>query len=268
MHARRMGRVTRRAIVGRIPHRYYARFSASHSHLPTFHFPSSVTRRVDSVPAILYQLMPGIESGTAAARLIFGHANPSGKLPVTFPVSMNDTWLSSTPGAPMDPARYPGTDRGKGWLEADYDESLLFGYRYYDALGTSPLFEFGRGLSYSTFEYSELAVAGTVSAAGSSNATVYATLCNAAGPAGAEVAQLYVGFPAAAGEPPKLLKGFAKQWLESGACTGLRFPLTADDLSIWSLEAGTFVTLPGTYTLMLGSSSRDIRLTGSLTVTA
>ena len=100
----------------------------------------------------------------------------------------------------------------------------------------------------------------------SSSATVYATVCNTAGPAGAEVAQLYLGFPAAANEPPKLLKGFQKIALGPGACGGVSFPVKASDLWIWDVVSQSWQLTPGAYTVSVGSSSRDIRLTGSFTV--
>jgi beta-glucosidase len=126
---------------------------------------------------------------------------------------------------------------------------------------------FGHGLSYSTFTYSALAVSGTVTP--TSGAVVYATVCNSAvGPAGAEVAQLYLGFPPAAGEPPKLLKGFQKVALGAGACGGVGFPLAAADLQTWDVNAQAWTLTPGTYSVLVGSTSADIRLTGTLAVTA
>lgn len=93
-------------------------------------------------------------------------------------------------------------------------------------------------------------------------------MCNSAGPSGSEVSQLYVGFPAAANEPPKLLKGFQKTALEPGECAGVGFPVAAKDLWIWDVVAQQWALIPGTYSVMIGSGSRDIRLTGSLAVTA
>ena len=137
---------------------------------------------------------------------------------------------------------------------------------WYDAQNTTPLWTFGHGLSYSTFSYSNLAVAGAVTP--STSATVYATVCWASGPPGKEVAQLYVGFPAAANEPPKLLKGFQKVSLvdDASSCAGVAFELSAEDLSIWDSTSMAWVLTPGTYELMVGSTSQDIRLRGSLTV--
>ena len=101
-----------------------------------------------------------------------------------------------------------------------------------------------------------------------SSATVYATVCWAGGPPGAEVAQLYIGYPAAANEPPKLLKGFQKVQLvdSAGSCAGVAFPLSAEDLSVWDSAAMAWSLVPGTYEVLVGSTSADIRLRGTLTV--
>jgi len=226
-----------------------------------------------AVPAILYELLPGQESGNSIAATIFGENNPSGKLPLTFPNPApagsqfpTDTWLSPPGGGPVIPTAFPGTDRGRGFPEVDFAEELFMGYRWYDAQGTSPQWSFGHGLSYSTFNFSALTVGGTVTPA--AGTTIYATVCNTAGPAGAEVAQLYLGYPAAANEPPKLLKGFEKVRLAPGECSGVGFPVAASDLWVWDVASQTWQLVPGSYTVMVGSSSRDIRLTGALTVTA
>jgi len=226
-----------------------------------------------AVPAILFELLPGQESGNSIANTIFGANNPSGRLPVTFPNPApagqqypTDTWLSPVGGGPVIPTRFPGTDRGRGFPEVDFDEGLFMGYRWYDQQKTSPQWPFGHGLSYSTFTYSNLAVVGTVTPTAS--ATVYATVCNTAGPAGAEVVQLYVGYPDAANEPPKQLKGFQKVGLASdGGCGGVGFPIEAKDLWTWDVTLG-WQLIPGTYQIYVGSTSRDIRLTGTLTVSA
>ena len=229
-----------------------------------------------AAPAILFELLPGQEAGNALANTIFGANNPSGRLPLTFPNPApagqqysTDTWLSPPGGGPVIPTSYPGTDRGRGFPEVDFSEELLMGYRWYDAQGTAPQWAFGHGLSYSAFTYSGLAVAGAVSPA--AGATVYATVCNTAGPAGAEVAQLYVGYPKtglAADEPPRQLKGFQKLRLAAGGCGGVGFPIAAQDLQIWDVVAQAWTLVPGTYPVFVAASSRDIRLTGSLTVTA
>ena len=227
----------------------------------------------NDVQAILFELLPGQESGNSIANTIFGDNNPSGRLPVSFPNAPasgsgfpTETWLSPPGGGPVIPTSYPGTDRGNGFPEVDFAEGLFMGYRWYDQQNIKPQWSFGHGLSYSSFTYSNLAVAGTVSP--TQSATVYATICNTAGPAGSEIAQLYLGYPAAANEPPKLLKGFQKVSLAASGCNGVGFEVSSTDISIWNVVTQAFEVVPGTYTVLVGSSSIDIRLTGSLTVSS
>ena len=223
--------------------------------------------------SILFEMLPGQESGNSIANTIFGDNNPSGRLPVSFPQPPasgsgfpTDTWLSPVGGGPVMPTSFPGTDRGNGFPEVDYVEELLMGYRWYDSQGTKPQWVFGHGLSYSTFSYSNLNVMGPLTP--TTDAIVYAEICNTAGPAGAEIAQLYLGFPAAANEPPKMLKGFQKVSMGAGGCQGVGFPLKAKDLWTWDVVGQQWILTPGQYTVMVGSTSADIRLTGALTVTA
>jgi beta-glucosidase len=218
----------------------------------------------DEALAILFQLLPGQEAGNALANALFGDVNPSGKLPVSFPASMNDTWL----GNPVNPAQYPGVPlNGESFPTATFSEGVFFGYRWYDQQGTDPLWPFGHGLSYTSFGYSRLRVAGVASS--TSNASVSITLTNTGGMAGSEVVQLYLGFPASTGEPPKVLRGFEKvKGMTAGAAATVTFTVTAEEVQVWDTDAQTWAITPGTYSVYVGSSSRDIRLTGSLTVQA
>lgn len=102
----------------------------------------------------------------------------------------------------------------------------------------------------------------------SRNASIFATVCNVGGPSAAEVAQLYLGYPLAAGEPPKVLKGFVKVFIRSSTCERVDFPLSASELSVWNVSRQSWQLYPGHYAVMIGSSSRDIRLNGTLTVSA
>jgi beta-glucosidase len=135
------------------------------------------------------------------------------------------------------------------------------GYRWYDAHNVTPLFPFGFGLSYTTFGFSGL----SVSAQANGSATVRATVTNTGGRTGAEVPQLYIGQPAANGEPPHQLKGYQKITLTPGQSQTVTFTLTPRDLAHWNGSAWT--TTPGAYGVFVGDSSRNLPLTGTITVT-
>ncbi len=223
-----------------------------------------------SVRAVVHQLFAGQEANAALSGVLSGRVNPAGKLTVSFPVSQEDTWLSwPAPSGPINPRSYPGTDRGRGFSEVDYAEGLAVGYRFYDLRNTTPpLFCFGHGLSYSAFAYSGLGVSNALSPA-QPTANVTFTVSLAGGPAGTEVAQVYVA-SALPGDPPKALKGFTALPLSAAAPTAAAaVPLRLQDLSLWDAAAHSHVPYPpGQYSLWVGSSSCDLRLAGSVTVSA
>eukprot|EP00026_Physarum_polycephalum_P004175 Phypoly_transcript_04192.p1 GENE.Phypoly_transcript_04192~~Phypoly_transcript_04192.p1 ORF type:complete len:642 (+),score=81.05 Phypoly_transcript_04192:243-1928(+) len=146
-----------------------------------------------SVKAILFGFFPGQESGSAIASVLFGDFNPSAKLPVSFPVKEND-WFSGNPN------QYPGVN---GVVQ--YTEKLLVGYRWYDNQNITPQWPFGHGLSYTTFDYSDLKVTGTVA----SGLTISLTITNSGKVTGSEVVQLYLSYPSSAGEPPQVFFWFS-----------------------------------------------------------
>ena len=131
------------------------------------------------------------------------------------------------------------------------------GYRWYDAHDVEPNYPFGHGLSYSKFDYSGLKTSTT---------SVSCTIKNTGKLKGAEVPQLYLSFPSAAGEPPQQLKGFTKVVLAPGASTEVAFPLSPRSVSIWSVTTHAWTVVKGSFGVRVGSSSRDIRLNGTLTV--
>jgi beta-glucosidase len=204
----------------------------------------------NSVAAIVAAFYPGQEDGNAIASVLFGDVNPSGKLPITFPVEQSQIPVNT-------PEQYPGVNK-----EGQYSEKLLVGYRWYDAKNVQPLFPFGHGLSYTAFSYSNLKISGNVN----STITVNADVKNSGQVPGAEVAQLYIGFPQSAGEPPKQLKGFRKVLLQPGQTQTLSFLLQAQNLSIWDVTVHNWKLVRGTFGVFVGSSSRDLRLQGSFTV--
>ena len=206
-----------------------------------------------NIAASLVAWFPGQENGNALARVLFGDVNPSGRLPVTFPSAANEVPANT-------PAQFPGVNG-----HSIYSEGLDIGYRWHDANSITPLFPFGHGLSYTTFGYSNL----TVSAVSPSGQTrIGFDLTNTGSRTGAEVPQLYLGFPAAAGEPPKLLKGFTKVTLSPGQSRHMTFGLDWQDLANWDPTARGWLVTPGTFQVMVGASSRDVRLTNSFTVTS
>ena len=163
---------------------------------------------------------------------------------------------------------YPGSNgscTGKGSPPCDppgqvnYTTHGLFtGYRWYDQHSFQPAFAFGHGMSYTSFRYDHLRASG---------GSVTLDVTNSGTVAGAEVAQLYLGFPAAAGEPPKQLKGFVKTAvLAAGATQSVTFSLRGRDLSVWDVSAHGWAKQQGVFKVFVGASSRDIRATGSFTV--
>ena len=212
------------------------------------------------VQAILEAWYPGEEDGNAVAALLFGDTNPSGKLPLTFPARVSDTFAAN-------PAQYPGIDKA-----AHYTEGVFVGYRYYDAKRIEPLFPFGFGLSYTKFAYKDLTVAPeALSASGKPSPRVHVEfkVQNVGSRAGTEIVELYVGMPstAAVPEPPKQLKGFARVTLRPGQTSPVRLTLDARSFSYWDLAASHWAILAGTYRILVGSSSRDLRLRGAVRVT-
>jgi beta-glucosidase len=235
---------------------------------------------VDRVPAILEAWYPGEEDGNAVAAVLFGDFNPSGKLPITFPKSLDDLPANT-------PEQYPGTGPVEPYknLEfemdakappgpggtAHYSEGVFVGYRHYDAKGITPLFPFGHGLSYTTFGYNNLKISSTqvsIDKKHPPELSVEATIVNTGKVRGAEVVQLYLGMPStnAVPQPPKQLKGFQKLMLEPGKEAPVHFVLDGRSLSYWDTNTHAWVIAPGEYQVMVGTSSRDIRLAGHIKV--
>jgi beta-glucosidase len=201
------------------------------------------------VPAVLEAWYPGQEDGNAVADVLVGNANPAGRLPLTFPARASDMPANTA-------AQWPGAG-GK----ATYSERLEVGYRHYDQRGLTPLFPFGFGLSYTTFGYANLAV----TPGPAHTATVAFDVTNTGSRAGSEVAQVYVGFPSAAGEPPRQLEGFQKVTLAPGQTGRVQVALPASAFSHWDTAAGAWAVTPGSYQVLVGSSSRTTPLHGSVT---
>jgi beta-glucosidase len=209
---------------------------------------------VNQVQGIVEAWYPGQEDGNAIAAVLFGDVNPSGKLPMTFPVSDSQVPANTQ-------AQYPGIND-----ESAYSEGLDVGYRYYDANNLTPLFPFGYGLSYTNFAYSNLSISPN-SGPFNGTVTVRATLKNTGSRAGADVAQLYVSFPSSMGEPPKQLKGFQRVSLAAGQSQTVSFTLNASAFSYWDTTAHNWVVPQGTFQIAVGDSSRSLPLQGNFQVT-
>jgi beta-glucosidase len=209
---------------------------------------------IDRVPAVLQAWYPGQEGGTALAEILFGEVNPSGHLPATFErrAEDNPTYHNYYPT--------PGTNR------IEYREGVFVGYRGYEQNGIKPLFPFGFGLSYTTFSYANAHVAPVAGTSGSgSRWEVSFDVSNTGARAGAAVPQVYVSDSAASvPRPPKELKGFAKIMLQPGQTRRVTIPLDVRALAYYDVKGRQWKAERGTYDVLIGSSSADIRLSARL----
>lgn len=207
---------------------------------------------LDKVPAVLEAWYPGEEDGNIVADLLFGNANPSGKLPLTFPKAEGDVPAHT-------PQQYPGVNG-----VATYSEGLQVGYRWYDAQDITPLFPFGYGLSYTSFSFANLSAPKQIQSG--KQVIVSVDVKNTGKRAGADVVQLYIAAPASAGEPPRQLKGFTKVSLQPGESKHVSVTLDPRAFSIWNTSSNGWTVVPGNYELSVGDSSRNLPLHSSIEV--
>ena len=208
--------------------------------------PVKLTGIVYRVPAILWSWFGGMEAGNAVADLLSGKANPSGKLPFTLPVS-----LEQSPAHAL--GNFPGRD-----LKVNYEEDILVGYRWFDTKKIQPQFPFGYGLSYTDFSLSHFT---TDKLSYGKNETIHAkfTIKNAGNQYGAEVAQLYVSDPVCSVlRPEKELKAFEKIFLKPGETTTVEMQVKVADLAFYDESKKGWNTEAGEYVLQIGNSSRNI----------
>lgn len=225
----------------------------------------------DLPDAILLAWQGGQETGNSIADVITGKVNPSGKLTSTFPMKYDDVPSANNfPGkvsgkAPTIPA---GLDLGwiTGFLfptpsQITYEEGIYVGYRYYETFGVKPAYEFGFGLSYTQFAYSDLKISAPDF---KTKQAVTVTVKNNGAVAGREVVQLYIGAPSGSIDKPKSeLKGFAKtKLLQPGESQTITMELGARDLSSFSTAKSAWVADAGKYQVLVGASSTDIKLSG------
>lgn len=215
----------------------------------------------DKVSGIVEAWYAGSRGAEAVANILFGVVNPSAKLPITFPVNEADL---PHPGIvqppPQSTERYWGKDAFKKMTEGlpafqvNYDEGLLVGYKWYDARKKPVLFPFGYGLSYTTYQYSDLRVTP------GNQVSVSFTVKNTGSRAGAEIAEVYASLPASAGEPPKRLVGWAKVQLAPAESKSVTVTIPQQYLSIYQEAGDSWKLVPGDYAVAVGGSSQDLKL--------
>ncbi|HEX6389462.1 MAG TPA: glycoside hydrolase family 3 C-terminal domain-containing protein [Solirubrobacteraceae bacterium] len=200
----------------------------------------------DSVGALVEAWYPGDHGGAAVARVLFGDVDPGGRLPVTFPRRASDEQVAG------DRAKYPGTIA----QDTFYKEGIFNGYRWFDARGIEPAFEFGAGMSYTTFGFGKLAVR----AVDGGGAVADITAVNTGSRAGVVVPQLYLAVPPGDGvpQPPLKLAAFGKASVAPGAKHRFKLRIAPRALQHWDVEERTWATTPGCYGVVVGYSSRVV----------
>jgi len=214
-----------------------------------------------NVSAVLEAWYPGQKGAEAIANILFGRVNPSGKLPITFPASVNDLPRPVIPGWPNPTAQF----------NLDFTiEGLNVGYKWFDSKNITPLFPFGFGLSYTTFSIANIQLIPDSSSV--NGFQVSFSLTNTGSRAGAEVVQVYLALPPVTGEPPKRLVGWSKVFLQPGAQQQVTIIVNASDsshpLSYWDTTTHAWVVANGDYTVYVGNSSalKDLTTAGTFLV--
>lgn len=203
---------------------------------------------VNEVGSVLEAYYPGQEGGNAIANVLSGKVNPSGKLVETFPVKLSDN---------PSFGNFPGENN-----QVTYTEGIYVGYRHYDTKNVTPLFPFGHGLSYTTFDYSDLEIANK-----GKDKIISFKIKNMGEKDGAEVAQLYISdLNASEDRPVKELKNFEKIFLKAGEEKTVTMELKKEELEFFSKINNKWIFEPGKFEVLIGSSSRDIRLKNTFTV--
>ncbi|TXT66335.1 MAG: Thermostable beta-glucosidase B [Promethearchaeota archaeon] len=214
--------------------------------------PVSMTEWINMVPALIEVWYPGMEGGRALADIIFGEVNPSGKLPVTFPKKLSDS------PAHKSELSYPGDNE----KNVHYDEDIFVGYRYFDTEDIEPLYPFGYGLSYTEFTYDNLRLDKKVLSE-NDILTVEMDIINSGIREGAEVVQLYIhDVGCSIKRPEKELKGFTKIKLTPNQRETLSFHVKKENLMFYNENSDSWTIEEGAFKILIGPSSRDIRLEG------
>ena len=236
-----------------------------------------------NVTAILAAHLPGQESGNSIVDVLYGAVNPSGKLPYTIALNESDYSFADITNS----TELQETEDANAW-QSNFTEALLIDYRHFDYYNQSVLYEFGYGLSYTTFDMSNLDIEPTVPSSTISPLpnsvpivpggnptlwqvlyTVNITVQNTGDVAGATVPQVYLALPQVSGsvrQPKNVLRGFEKIFLQPGESQTVEFPLTRRDLSYWDVNVQEWVIASEAIGVNVGFSSRDIKLVDNLTV--
>jgi len=217
---------------------------------------------IDKIKGIVWMYYPGQNGSQAAAEIVAGKVNPSGKLPFTFDKRLEDNAAYGNFGLSWGNNGEPKMAGYRKYWDVHYKEGIFLGYRHYDKKEMEPLFPFGYGLSYTTFGYSDLKTEKK-----GENVLVTFTVKNTGDMDGAETAQLYVGDPeCSVPRPVKELKGFKKVFLKKGEAQTVTIELDKSAFSFWDPETKKWTLEPGKFNIFVGSSSRDIRLNDTITL--
>jgi beta-glucosidase len=223
----------------------------------------------DQADAILLAWQPGLEGGNAITDVLTGKVAPSGKLATTFPAKYEDVPSAKDfPGKEFPEKATAGGIMGRRVpAEVTYSEGIYVGYRYYSTFNVKPAYEFGYGLSYTSFTYSGLKLSASVF---SGKMQVTVTVTNAGQAAGKEVVELYLSAPAhKLNKPAEELKAFGKTGLlQPGQSQAFTFTLTAADLASFDTSSTSWTAENGEYTVRVGASSTDIRQTATFALAA
>lgn len=204
---------------------------------------------IEKAHSVVQSWYCGMEGGYALAEMLFGTINPSGKLPLTFPKKLTDSPAHSM-------GEFPGSDK------VVYKESIFVGYRYFDTYQIEPRFSFGHGLSYSSFDYNNIEV---IEQSGPYNYLVRFSITNTSHRPGCETAQLYISdLESALPRPQKELKGFVKVDLKPLETKVIEMSLDHESFSYYHDKKGAWICEPGEFTVLIGSSSKDMRLQKTL----
>ncbi len=217
--------------------------------------PVSMDDWIDNISVIVEAWYPGMEGGRAIANVLFGDVNPSGKIPMTFPKSIEDS------PAHNSLKTFPGVD-----LEVSYEEGIYVGYRHFEKNEVEPLFPFGFGLSYTSFKFEEVDSNKDVLKSMEDSLELSVTITNTGNIAGSEVIQIYSeDVKSSVDRPVKELVGFEKVYLEKGQTKKVKATVKSKDLAFYDIETSDWKVEPGDFTLHIGNSSDSIHLKKKIT---